>query len=189
MTLDFGSTASLCPAFGLRLVRGVKNRASPEWLARRLRAIGLRPINALVDITNFITYDRGRPLHVFDAAKVKGNLTVRRARAGEILIALDGKRYELDETMCVIADDQGVESLAGIMGGETTGCSEATTEVLIEFSALGPREHRPHGAQARYQLRCPLPVRAGGRSRVHAAGARARNPDGARYLRRRTVGD
>ncbi len=138
VTLDFGSTASLCPAFGLRLVRGVRNHASPEWLARRLRAIGLRPINALVDITNFITYDRGRPLHVFDAAKVKGNLTVRRARAGEILIALDGKRYELDETMCVIADDQGVESLAGIMGGETTGCSEATTEVLIESALWDP---------------------------------------------------
>ena len=83
MTLDFGDTPSLCPAFGLRLVRGVKNGPSPEWLQKRLRAIGLRPINALVDITNFITYDRGRPLHVFDAAKVKGNLVVRRARAGE----------------------------------------------------------------------------------------------------------
>jgi phenylalanyl-tRNA synthetase beta chain len=138
MTLDFGSTASLCPAFGLRLVRGIRNPSSPEWLARRLRAIGLRPINALVDITNFITHDRGRPLHVFDAAKVKGNLTVRRARAGESLIALDGKRYELDETMCVIADEQGVESLAGIMGGETTGCSEATTEVLIESALWDP---------------------------------------------------
>src|ERR1700716_2054502 len=102
--LDFGATPSLCPAFGLRLVRGVKNGPSPAWLQRRLTAIGLRPINALVDITNYITYDRGRPLHVFDAAKVHGNLTVRRARAGESLIALDGKRYALDETICVIAD-------------------------------------------------------------------------------------
>jgi phenylalanyl-tRNA synthetase beta chain len=125
----------LCPAFALRLVRGVKNGSSPEWLQKRLIAIGLRPINALVDITNFMTFDRGRPLHVFDAAKVHGNLTVRTARAGETLLALDGKTYTLDETACVIADDEGVESLAGIMGGEATGCSEGTTEVLIE-SAL-----------------------------------------------------
>jgi len=127
--------AELCPAFALRLVRGVKNGPSPDWLQRRLTAIGLRPINALVDITNFITYDRGRPLHVFDAAKVRGQLTVRRARAGETLLALDGKTYQLDDTICVIADEDGVESLSGIMGGETTGCSEATTDVLIE-SAL-----------------------------------------------------
>src|SRR6202007_1557977 len=127
--------ASLCPGFALRLVRGVKNGPSPEWLQRRLSAIGLRPINALVDITNFITYDRGRPLHVFDAAKVRGNLTVRRGRAGEELLALDGKTYKLDDTICVIADERAVESLAGIMGGEASGCSETTTDVLIE-SAL-----------------------------------------------------
>jgi len=125
----------LCPAFALRLVRGVKNRPSPDWLQKRLTAIGLRPINALVDITNFITFDRGRPLHVFDAAKVRGNLVVRAARAGETLPALDGKTYMLDAAMCVIADDRGVESLSGIMGGEATGCSETTTDVLIE-SAL-----------------------------------------------------
>jgi len=130
--LDFGATPSLCRGFALRLVKGVKNGPSPDWLARRLIAIGLRPINALVDITNFITFDRGRPLHVFDAAKVRGNLMVRRGRAGESLTALDGKTYRLDDTMCVIADDAGPESLAGIMGGETTGCSEATTDVLIE---------------------------------------------------------
>jgi phenylalanyl-tRNA synthetase beta chain len=125
----------LCPAFGLRLVKGVKNGPSPDWLQKRLTAIGLRPINALVDITNFITFDRGRPLHVFDAAKVNGNLTVRRANSGETLLALDGKTYALDNAMCVIADEKGVESLAGIMGGEATGCSEMTTDVLIE-SAL-----------------------------------------------------
>ncbi len=138
VTLDFGATASLCPAFGLRLVRGVKNGPSPAWLQRRLTAIGLRPINALVDITNFITYDRGRPLHVFDAAKVRGNLTVRRGRAGERLLALDGKTYALDDSMCVIADEAGVESLAGIMGGETTGCDEGTTDVLIESALWVP---------------------------------------------------
>ena len=135
VTLDFGATPSLCPAFALRLVRGVKNGPSPEWMQRRLTAIGLRPINALVDITNFITYDRGRPLHVFDAAKVRGNLVVRRGRDGETLTALDGKTYTLDDSVCVIADEDGVESLAGIMGGEKTGCSETTTDVLIE-SAL-----------------------------------------------------
>ncbi|KQW19400.1 phenylalanine--tRNA ligase subunit beta [Afipia sp. Root123D2] len=126
---------ALCPGFALRLVRGVKNGPSPEWLQKRLTSIGLRPINALVDITNFMTFDRARPLHVFDAAKVKGNLTVRRAKEGETLLALDGKTYSLDETICVIADDHGVESLAGIMGGEASGCDENTTDVLIE-SAL-----------------------------------------------------
>jgi phenylalanyl-tRNA synthetase beta chain len=127
--------AALCPGFALRLVRGLKNGPSPEWLQQRLTSIGLRPINALVDITNFMTYDRARPLHVFDAAKVKGNLTVRRARDGETLLALDGRTYTLDPGICVIADDHGVESLAGIMGGEASGCDENTTDVLIE-SAL-----------------------------------------------------
>src|SRR3982075_2736323 len=127
--------ATLCPGFALRLVRGVKNGPSPEWLQKRLTSIGLRPINALVDITNFMTYDRARPLHVFDAAKVSGNLTVRRARNGETLLALDGRTYPLDSSVCVIPDDHGVESLAGIMGGEASGVSEQTTDVLIE-SAL-----------------------------------------------------
>ncbi len=136
--LDFGQTAPLCPAFGLRLVKGVKNGPSPQWLQKRLLAIGLRPINALVDITNFITFDRGRPLHVFDAKKVHGNLTVRRANNGETLLALDGKTYTLDNAMCVIADDKGVESLAGIMGGEASGCDENTTDVLIESALWDP---------------------------------------------------
>ncbi len=127
-----------CPAFGLRLVRGVRNGPSPAWLQKRLTAIGLRPINTLVDITNFITYDRGRPLHVFDAAKVRGDLTVRRAHASETLLALDGKTYTLDETICVIADADGVESLSGIMGGEKTGCSAATTDVLVESALWNP---------------------------------------------------
>lgn len=127
--------AALCPGFALRLVRGVNNGPSPEWLQKRLTAIGLRPINALVDITNFMTYDRARPLHVFDARKVTGNLVVRRARDGEALLALDGRAYNLDPSICVIADEDGVESLAGIMGGEASGCDENTTDVLIE-SAL-----------------------------------------------------
>jgi phenylalanyl-tRNA synthetase beta chain len=127
--------ADLCPGFALRLVRGVRNGPSPKWLQQRLASIGLRPINALVDITNFMTYDRARPLHVFDAKKVKGNLVVRRARDGETLLALDGRTYPLDSNICVITDEHGVESLAGIMGGEASGCDENTTDVLIE-SAL-----------------------------------------------------
>jgi len=130
--------ASLCPGFALRLVRGVKNGPSPKWLQQRLTAIGLRPINALVDITNFMTYDRARPLHVFDARKVRGNLVVRRGREGESLLALDGRTYNLDSSMCVIADGHGVESLAGIMGGEASGCDENTTDVLIESALWNP---------------------------------------------------
>src|ERR1700741_4221131 len=128
----------LCPGFALRLVRGVKNGASPPWLQKRLTSIGLRPINALVDITNFMTYDRARPLHVFDAAKVRGNLTVRRARDGETLLALDGRTYTLDNGVCVIADGHGVESLAGIMGGEASGCDANTSDVLIESALWAP---------------------------------------------------
>ncbi|MBV8849693.1 MAG: phenylalanine--tRNA ligase subunit beta, partial [Methylobacteriaceae bacterium] len=139
VSLDFApGDQHLCPAFALRLVRGVKNGPSPEWMQRRLRAIGLRPINALVDITNYITFDRGRPLHVFDAKKVAGNLTVRRAKSGEDVLALDGRTYALDESMVVIADGNGVESIAGIMGGEHSGCDENTTDVLIESALWDP---------------------------------------------------
>src|SRR5262249_44021982 len=138
VALDFGATPPLCPAFGLRLVRGGKNGPSPDWLQRRLTAIGLRAINALVDITNPITFARGPPRHVFDAGKVHGDLVVRRARAGETLVALDGRVYGLDETICVIADQNGVESLAGIMGGEASGCSATTTDVLIESALWDP---------------------------------------------------
>ncbi len=137
--LDFAAEdRHLCPAFALRLVRGVRNGPSPEWLQARLRAIGLRPINALVDITNFMTFDRNRPLHVFDAAKVKGDLVVRRARTGEEILALDGKTYRLGEEQVVIADEQGVELLAGIMGGEASGCDEGTVDVLVESALWDP---------------------------------------------------
>lgn len=133
-----GEDRALCPAFGLRLVRGVKNGPSPEWMQKRLRAIGLRPINALVDMTNYVTYDRGRPLHVFDAGKVKGALTVRHAKPGESLLALDGRTYALDPSVVVIADDNGPESIGGIMGGEHSGCDENTTDVLIESALWSP---------------------------------------------------
>ena len=130
--------AHLCPAFALRLVRGVKNGPSPDWMQKRLRAIGLRPINALVDITNYLTFDRGRPLHVFDLAKLHGDLHVRRAARGESILALDGRTYDLDESVVVIADDERVDSIAGVMGGEHSGCDENTTDVLIESALWDP---------------------------------------------------
>ena len=137
--LDFArEDANLAPAFALRLVRGVRNGPSPPWMQKRLAAIGLRPINALVDITNYLSFDRARPLHVFDAGKVRGDLAVRRARAGESLEALDGRTYALDSEMVVVADDAGVESLAGVMGGAASGCDEATTDVLIESALWDP---------------------------------------------------
>ncbi len=128
----------LCPAFGLRLIRGVRNGPSPDWVQARLRAIGLRPINALVDVTNFMTFAVNRPLHVFDADKVHGNLVVRRAKAGESILALDGKTYQLGDDHVVIADDNGVESLAGVMGGQSSGCDENTVNVLVESALWDP---------------------------------------------------
>ncbi|MFD1332159.1 phenylalanine--tRNA ligase subunit beta [Methylopila musalis] len=135
---DFGDTEPLAAFFALRLVRGVTNAASPEWMRRRLASVGSKPINALVDVTNYLSFDRARPLHVFDAAKVTGDLVVRRARAGETLVALDGKTYALDATMCVIADDAGPQAIAGVMGGLATGCDETTTDVLIESALWDP---------------------------------------------------
>ncbi len=132
---EFGDTPSLCKAYGLRLVKGVKNGPSPKWMQERLIAIGLRPINTLVDITNYMTFDQGRPLHVFDLKNLDGDIIVRRANKGESLLTLNGKTYELDEEMCVIADRKGIESIAGIIGGEGSGCEADTTDVLIE-SAL-----------------------------------------------------
>ncbi|UWR53684.1 phenylalanine--tRNA ligase subunit beta [Phaeobacter inhibens] len=121
-----------CPLFTGRLIRGVKNGPSPQWLQDRLSAIGLRPISTLVDITNYFTFDQNRPLHVFDAAKVAGNLRVHRAVGGETLTALDEKDYTLSEGQMVISDDNGAESIAGIMGGVATGCTEETTDVFLE---------------------------------------------------------
>lgn len=127
-----------CPLVVGRYFRNVKNGPSPQWLQDRLRAIGLRPISALVDITNYVTFDLARPLHVFDAKKVKGHPTMRLARAGEKVLALDGGEYTLDATMTVIADDAGVEAIGGIMGGEVSGVSEATTDVFLEVALFDP---------------------------------------------------
>ncbi|QDO97343.1 phenylalanine--tRNA ligase subunit beta [Ferrovibrio terrae] len=139
VSLDFpAGVENACPVFAGRYIRGVKNGPSPAWLQQRLKAIGLRPISALVDITNFFTYDLGRPLHVFDAAKVKGNITARLAKTGEKLLALDGKEYTLDDSITVIADENGPEGLGGVMGGEHTGCSFDTTEVFLESAWFDP---------------------------------------------------
>jgi len=129
---------SPCPIVAGRHFRGLKNGPSPDWLQRRLKAIGLRPISTLVDITNLVTFDLNRPLHVFDAAKVAGDLVMRQARAGETVLALDGKTYTLDESIAVIADSRAVHGIGGIMGGEETGVSESTTEMFLECAWFDP---------------------------------------------------
>ena len=126
------------PAFYGQLVRGVANGPSPDWMQRRLKAIGQKPISTLVDITNYVMFDLGRPLHVYDVAKLEGGLVARKARAGESVLALNGKTYALDEGMTVIADAVKVHDIGGIMGGEETGVSETTTEVLIECAYFDP---------------------------------------------------
>jgi phenylalanyl-tRNA synthetase beta chain len=127
-----------CKMFAGRLITGVKNGPSPQWLQDRLRAIGLRPISALVDITNLVTHDRARPLHVFDAHKLMGDVKARMAKPGETLLALDGKTYTLDETMCVIADAEGALGVGGIIGGEATGCTDDTVDVFVECAWFEP---------------------------------------------------
>ena len=127
-----------CPAFFARTVRGVTNGASPEWMARRLKAIGQKPISALVDITNYIMIDLGRPLHVYDMARLTGGLVARRGRPGEQVLALNGKSYSVDETMTVIADEEAIHDIGGIMGGEHSGAQDGTTDVLIECAYFTP---------------------------------------------------
>ncbi|QFT47719.1 Phenylalanine--tRNA ligase beta subunit [Roseivivax sp. THAF40] len=127
-----------CPVFYGRVIRGVKNGPSPDWLQAQLKAIGLRPISFLVDVTNFFTFDRNRPLHVFDAGKVQGDLRVHLSKGGEELLALDEKTYTLGPGMTVISDDNGVESLGGIMGGEASGVTEETTDVFLEAAFFDP---------------------------------------------------
>jgi phenylalanyl-tRNA synthetase beta chain len=149
-----------CPAFAARLIRGVKNGPSPDWLQARLRAIGLRPISFLVDVTNFLTYDLNRPLHVFDADKVQGALTVRPAREGETLLALDGKTYAAAPRRHGHRRRHGPESLAGIMGGEASGVTDETVNVLVESALWDPLRIAADGPRPPHQLRRPLPLRA-----------------------------
>ena len=138
--LDFAKeTKDACPVFAGRLIRGVKNGPSPDWLQARLKAIGLRPINALVDITNYISFDRARPLHVYDADKLTGTIRARLGTTGESFAALDGKTYKVGEEMCVIADDGAVLGLGGVIGGEDTGCTVDTINVFIESAYFDPK--------------------------------------------------
>ncbi len=127
-----------CPAFYGRVIRGVRNGPSPEWLQRRLKAIGQRPISALVDMTNYVMLSYGRPLHVYDLARLTGAIVARRASEGEEVLALNGKSYRLDATMTVIADDREVHDIGGIMGGEHSGVTEATTDIVIECAYFTP---------------------------------------------------
>ena len=132
------ATKSACPHFVGRYIRGVQNGESPKWLKDKLLAIGLRPISALVDITNLLTMDLGRPLHVFDVAHLDGDVQARMAKPGEKLLALNGKEYTLGADMCVIADNSKVEALGGVMGGEASGCTETTTDVYVECAYFDP---------------------------------------------------
>jgi phenylalanyl-tRNA synthetase beta chain len=137
--LDFAATtAKACPLFVGRYVKGVNNGPSPQWLQDRLTAVGLRPISALVDVTNYLTIGRARPLHVFDADKLTGDVVVRFAKDGETVVALDGKTYTLDSGMVGICDAAGVQSIGGVMGGEPTGCGDATVNVFVESALFDP---------------------------------------------------
>lgn len=146
-----------CPVFAGRVVRGVKNGPSPRWLQDKLKAIGLRPISALVDITNYLSYDRARPLHVYDLAKLSGPIRARLGK-GESFTALDDKDYSCSEDMCVIADDARVLGLGGVMGGTYSGCTEETTDVFIESAFFDPERTRRTGrtttitSDARYRF-------------------------------------
>ena len=127
-----------CPWIIGRAIRNVRNSPSPKWLQDRLISIGLRPINALVDVTNFFTFDLGRPLHVFDIGKLSGSYLILRRGAGETMRALNGKDYTLTAEDCAICDDAGVQSIAGVIGGEPTGCDETTTSVFVECALFDP---------------------------------------------------
>jgi len=158
IALEFSDeTSDACPVFAGRVIRGVKNGPSPAWLQARLKSIGLRSINALVDVTNFLSYDQARPLHVYDVAKLSGTVRARLGR-GETFKALDEKEYKADDTMTVIADDAQVLGFAGVMGGEASGSTETTTDVLIESAYFDPRRTASTGrktgivSDARYRF-------------------------------------
>lgn len=150
--LDFPKElADACSCFAGRYIRGVENGEAPAWMQQRLKAAGLRPINALVDVTNYISLDRGRPLHVYDADKLKGAVRARMGRKGEKFAGLDGNAHEVDETMCVIADDRAVLGFGGILGGEETGVTIATKNILIECAYFDPLRTAATGRKAGVQ--------------------------------------
>ncbi len=150
--LEFPAEAQdACPCFAGRYIRGVNNGAAPAWMQQRLKAVGLRPINALVDVTNYISLDRGRPLHVYDADKLKGAIRARLGRKDEKFLGLDGKTYDIDGAMCVIADDRAVLGFGGILGGEDTGCTPETKNILIECAYFDPLRTAATGRKAGVQ--------------------------------------
>ncbi|CAK0755096.1 phenylalanyl-tRNA synthetase beta chain [Azospirillaceae bacterium] len=159
VTID-SDALSVCPLFIGRVIRGVRNGQSPRWVQDRLTAIGLRPISALVDVTNYLTIDVARPLHVFDSARLNGDIRVRFAAPGESLAALNGKTYDLDPSMTVIADQATAQSLAGIVGGAPTGCSAETTDVIIECAPVRSRAHSNTRSQTWNRFRRALSFRA-----------------------------
>ena len=159
--LDFApENKDACPLFAGRLIRGVKNGPAPKWVQERFKAVGMKSISALVDVTNLVAQDRGRPLHVFDAdKKIKGNLHVRMANDHEQVLALDGKTYVLDaKTRSSIADDSFARGIAGIMGGEDTGCSTWNTKnVFLESAWFDPVRVARAGRKAlQHHFRCAL---------------------------------
>ena len=150
--LDFPpEAASACSCFAGRYVKGIKNGQSPAWMQTRLKAVGQRPINAVVDVTNYISIDRGRPLHVYDADKLTGPIRARLGKDGESFLGLNKETYAVDDTMCVIADDARVLGFGGILGGEDTGCTEATTNILIECAYFDPLRTATTGRKANIQ--------------------------------------
>ena len=165
-----------CPLFVGRLIRGVRNGPSPQWLQDRLRAIGLRPISALVDITNFITYDRNRPLHVFDADKLHGpDHRPPRPPRRDACAPSTASDYAFDGSETLVCDATGPESIGGVMGGLRTGCHRGHHQRLRRGGVLRPHPHRPHRPPPPRQLRRPLPLRARRRPRLHPLGHRARH--------------
>jgi phenylalanyl-tRNA synthetase beta chain len=150
--LEFPKEAApACACFAGRALVGIKNGQSPAWMQARLKAVGQRPINAVVDVTNYISIDQGRPLHVYDLDKLKGAIRARLGKAGEQFLGLNGLSYTVDESMCVIADDAAVLGLGGILGGEGTGCTEASTNILIECAYFDPLRTATTGRKAQIQ--------------------------------------
>lgn len=150
--LDFpGGNDSPCSCFAGRYIRGITNGPSPAWMQKRLKAVGQKPINAVVDVTNYISIDRGRPLHVYDADKLVGAIRARLSRPGETFLGLNGRTYETDDSMCVIADDRAVLGFGGILGGEDTGSTQATTNILIECAYFDPVRTAATGRKAGIQ--------------------------------------
>ena len=176
--LDFPAGAEdACPMFAGRLIRGVKNGPSPQWVQDRLKAIGLRPISALVDVTNFMSLDRGRPLHVFDADKLNGNLRARFATDGEQLLALDGKTYTLDSQHDRDRRRRGgARHRAASWAARIPACTDATTERVHRIRLFDPIRIARDGPHARHPLRCALPLRARRRSGIRACRASSSRP-------------